>query len=74
MNVTFRTTTDKIFHVATIERVPDPQPTGTTRRAVCGACGWRGPERGTMELAADDALGHERAHGVRIGIPFELVP
>lgn len=32
---------------------------GTTRTAAC-ACGWTGPQRGTMELAADDALSHER--------------
>jgi len=33
---------------------------GTTRKAVC-ICGWRGPERGTVELAADDALLHEKS-------------
>lgn len=33
---------------------------GSTRAAAC-LCGWRGPERGTMDLAADDALAHERA-------------
>lgn len=31
---------------------------GSTRRATC-ICGWHGPERGTIELAADDALMHE---------------
>jgi hypothetical protein len=24
-------------------------------------CGWEGPQRGTLELAADDALTHERS-------------
>ncbi len=36
---------------------------GSTRTATCG-CGWRGPERGTLELAADDALTHERTSPV----------
>jgi hypothetical protein len=31
---------------------------GSTRTAVC-RCGWRGPQRATLELAADDALIHE---------------
>ena len=31
---------------------------GSTRNAEC-VCGWCGPERGTMELAADDAVAHE---------------
>lgn len=31
---------------------------GSTRTAVC-ICGWRGPDRGTMTLAADDAETHE---------------
>ncbi len=31
---------------------------GSTRNAVC-ICGWRGPDRGTMTLAADDAETHE---------------
>lgn len=33
---------------------------GSCRVAAC-ACGWFGPERSTMELAADDALEHEKA-------------
>ena len=32
---------------------------GSTRTAAC-RCGWRGPERATLDLAADDALTHER--------------
>jgi hypothetical protein len=32
---------------------------GSTRTAVC-LCGWKGPQRSTLELAADDALMHER--------------
>jgi len=31
---------------------------GSTRTAVC-RCGWKGPERVTLELAVDDALIHE---------------
>lgn len=31
---------------------------GSTRTAVC-TCGWRGPQRGTLELVVDDALTHE---------------
>lgn len=33
---------------------------GSCRAAVC-LCGWRGPQRATLELAADDALVHERS-------------
>lgn len=32
---------------------------GSTRVAEC-TCGWRGPQRSTLELASDDALEHER--------------
>lgn len=32
---------------------------GTSRTAIC-LCGWVGPERGTIELAGDDAFQHER--------------
>lgn len=34
--------------------------TSTGRRAVCIICSWYGPERGTMKLASDDAISHER--------------
>ena len=33
---------------------------GSCRTAVC-RCGWKGPQRGSLELAADDALLHERS-------------
>jgi uncharacterized short protein YbdD (DUF466 family) len=33
---------------------------GACRTAVC-LCGWKGPQRVTLELAADDALLHERS-------------
>jgi hypothetical protein len=33
---------------------------GSTRIASC-TCGWVGPQRSTMELAADDAIEHERS-------------
>ena len=36
---------------------------GSCRTATC-ICGWKGPQRGTLELAADDALTHERSHVV----------
>lgn len=32
---------------------------GSTRTASC-ICGWRGVQRATMEMAADDAVIHER--------------
>ena len=32
---------------------------GSCRTAVC-LCGWKGPQRGTLELVTDDALMHER--------------
>jgi len=34
--------------------------------ARCLLCDWKGPERGTLELAVDDALLHERSE-------FEIV-
>jgi hypothetical protein len=33
---------------------------GSCRSARC-FCGWKGPERGTLALAVDDALMHERS-------------
>jgi hypothetical protein len=33
---------------------------GSTRTARC-LCGWRGPQRATLELAVDDALMHEQS-------------
>jgi hypothetical protein len=36
---------------------------GSTRTAAC-LCGWKGPQRSTLELAADDALVHERSFPV----------
>jgi hypothetical protein len=33
---------------------------GSTRTAVC-ICGWKGPQRATLEVVAEDALEHERA-------------
>jgi hypothetical protein len=48
-------------HYAYIEAAFDSiRRGGSTRIAAC-FCGWRGPERGTLELAADDALMHEKA-------------
>ena len=31
---------------------------GSIRTAAC-SCGWKGPERGTLKMAADDSLTHE---------------
>jgi hypothetical protein len=48
-------------HVAYIE--PDLESLrrgGSCRTAIC-TCGWKGPERLTLELSADDALEHERS-------------
>lgn len=48
-------------HVAYIEAdLVSLRRGGTTRTAIC-TCRWRGPARGTLELAADDALVHERS-------------
>lgn len=33
---------------------------GSCRTAMC-LCGWKGPQRGTLELAVDDALTHEQS-------------
>jgi len=49
-----------VRHVAYVEVDPwSINRGGTTRTAAC-VCGWRGPERCTLDLAADDALTHER--------------
>jgi hypothetical protein len=48
-------------HLAYIE--PDRESFGrggSTRTAAC-LCGWKGPERALLAMAADDALAHERA-------------
>lgn len=34
---------------------------GSTRTAMC-LCGWKGPQRSTLEVVVDDAREHERAH------------
>ena len=50
---------EKRRHLAYVE--PDFESMhrgGSCRTAVC-LCGWKGPERGTLELAVDDALIHE---------------
>lgn len=42
---------------------------GTVRTAAC-SCGWRGPQRSTLELACDDALQHEGSNmQVHPGLP-----
>jgi hypothetical protein len=59
-------------HVTGIAVVADSvRRGGTTRRAIC-ACGWHGPQRGTMVMAADDAIRHER-DGERVA-PKEIRP
>ncbi len=48
-------------HFASIETdLESVRRGGSTRTALC-TCGWRGPQRATIELAADDALIHERS-------------
>lgn len=48
-------------HLACVEMNPESfLRGGSSRTAVC-RCGWRGPQRGTLELVVDDALEHERA-------------
>ena len=53
---------EKIRHAAYIEHDLEPLRRGglCSRTALC-VCGWRGPQRATLELAADDALMHERS-------------
>lgn len=47
-------------HVAHVESDPESfRRGGSTRTAVC-SCGWRGPQRATIEVVADDAVEHER--------------
>jgi hypothetical protein len=61
-------------HIASIEAHPDSlRRGGSTRTAICN-CGWRGPQRASIELAADDALTHEGSDAqVHIG-RLELAP
>ncbi|HSX22564.1 MAG TPA: hypothetical protein VLE97_07310 [Gaiellaceae bacterium] len=49
-----------VRHVARVEIDLESYRRGGSCRTAACACGWRGPERGTLELAADDAIGHER--------------
>lgn len=47
-------------HIAYIEvDVESFHRGGSTRTAVC-LCGWKGPQRATLELVVDDAFEHER--------------
>lgn len=46
-------------HIASIEADAESlRRGGSTRTAIC-VCDWRGPQRATLELAADDAFIHE---------------
>lgn len=46
-------------HIASIEADAESlQRGGSCRSAQC-TCGWNGPQRSSLELAADDALEHE---------------
>ncbi len=48
-----------LHHITSVEvDVESLRRGGSSRSAACG-CGWRGPERSTMAVAADDALAHE---------------
>lgn len=46
-------------HITHIEADPESLRRGGSCRTAACTCGWRGPQRGTMVLAADDALSHE---------------
>jgi hypothetical protein len=48
------------IHLAYIEAHLASFSRGGTCRAAACFCGWRGAQRGTLELAVDDALEHER--------------
>lgn len=48
------------IHLATI-REEEWRPGSWSRRAGC-ICGWRGPERASLELLTDDAMQHEREY------------
>lgn len=50
---------DPVRHVVYIEPHPESlRRGGSTRTAMC-ICGWKGPQRSSLELAVDDALLHE---------------
>ncbi|HSN25112.1 MAG TPA: hypothetical protein VLT45_02470 [Kofleriaceae bacterium] len=46
-------------HIAYVDPIVESTSRGGTSRVGACSCGWRGPERSTLELAADDALQHE---------------
>jgi hypothetical protein len=48
-------------HIACVEADSESlRRGGSTRTATC-TCGWKGPDRATLELAVDDALIHEKS-------------
>ena len=53
--------TDRKRHHAYIEADFESMRRGGSSRTAKCLCGWEGPERGTLELAADDALIHEQS-------------
>jgi hypothetical protein len=60
-----RPTLDKLAklprrHLAYVEADFESMRRGGSCRTAACLCGWRGPERATLDLAADDALTHER--------------
>lgn len=46
-------------HIAYIENDTESLHRGGSCRTATCVCGWKGPQRSTLELAADDALIHE---------------
>ena len=58
-----RPTLDKLSkalrHLAYVEADFESMRRGGSCRTASCLCGWKGPQRGTLELAADDALMHE---------------
>src|SRR5271163_2947843 len=50
-----------IRHFAYIEADLESFHRGSSTRTATCFCGWRGPQRATLIMVADDALGHEHA-------------
>lgn len=48
-------------HIASVEVDQESLRRGGSSRAAVCACGWRGPQRSSLELAVDDALIHEQS-------------
>lgn len=49
-------------HLAHVEPISASYRRGGSSRTARCTCGWKGPERATLDLAADDAISHERMY------------